>query len=164
MKGEAEAARRAAENDFAKLVERLARDEATENEVASVLKLSDKTLAELETATDRQRRINKLKTIVADLPELEVSYRVARAAQKDLEADHKQRVKQMEDEFRLARRAVSAASVRTQRAQEARAELYRLCPPQVDEPAPAVEVQLATEAALPPCSQERFSVMLPSDA
>ena len=128
LKAKAEQDRQESEDDFAKLVGQLAREEATENEVTDVLKASGKTLAELEKAVDHQREIIRLKSIVAELPGAESAHRDARAALNDLKAEHRLRETEMESELRLASRVERHASVRLQRINEAKNELNRMLP------------------------------------
>ena len=128
LKAKAEQDRQESEDDFAKLVGQLAREEATENEVTDVLKASGKTLAELEKAVTHQREIIRLKSIVAELPGAESAHRDARAELNAMKEDHKHRVKAMAEELKMASRVVNHTSIRLLRITEAKSELSRLSP------------------------------------
>ena len=108
------------------IVKKLATDSATEAEVTAVLTSSGRSLSDLETAVNRQRRIIHLQTLVDDLPEAEAAHRDARAVCNAIKAEHKRHEKEMELEMKLLARTVNHTDIRMRRAQEARSELARM--------------------------------------
>ncbi|MFM9962873.1 MAG: hypothetical protein ACKV2Q_16810 [Planctomycetaceae bacterium] len=154
LKASAAAEQLAAEAEWNTLVQKVATDSASEKEVADVLRSTGRSLADLEAATDRRRKINRLEALIADLPDAIAAQKVAQTAFNETKERHKKQSEEMVREFKAARGQLSTALRRREIAKTAEADLWRMshefppAPPQWNnpyEPPPCIAAQLKVE-------------------
>ena len=160
-KSEAESAK--AVTDWQSLITKVASDEATEKEVAAVLKSTNKTLNELQAAVDRQTRINELRGEIAEYPKAVVEHIAAGTALHDFITQRHANIRGLDYDLSRCREAERGSEYRVQQLQESARELRRLTGESIvlSTVAKTDAVIAPIEVELPPATASE--IRLPSD-
>lgn len=126
LKAEAESEKLASEVEWNRVVALVATGTADESEVRDMLFASGKSVAELETAVARQKKINKLQALIADIEPANASQQEAQSAFNQLKADQKKQTEAMLAEFKRVRGILTTAMARSSRAQNARFDMTHI--------------------------------------
>lgn len=167
LKSKMESEQQAAATEWDALVEKLARDEGSEKEVAAVLKAAGRSLDELQTDVDRAKRIQFLRGEIAKYPTALADQRKAMQRLADFRSEKEATQKALDVELWRVRGENNAASQRVERLRGLASELEKLTGAPVVLSAvaevDAVIIKPATnEVELPPAAANE--VRLPSDA
>lgn len=123
LKASAAAEQLAAEAEWNTLVQKVATDSASEKEVADALRSTGRSLAELEAATDRQRKRNRLLALIGSIPAALATEQAARTAFKALQRSQQEQLVAMKAAYKISHGALTSATWKRTQAENARFDL-----------------------------------------
>ncbi|MFM9961768.1 MAG: hypothetical protein ACKV2Q_11140 [Planctomycetaceae bacterium] len=123
LREKAEAEKLAIETQWNTLVQKVATDSASEKEVADALRSTGRSLAELEAATDRQRKRNRLLALIGSIPAALATEQAARTAFKALQRSQQEQLVAMKAAYKISHGALTSATWKRTQAENARFDL-----------------------------------------
>lgn len=126
MRRAAEESKRDLDAEWTAVVAKLVTNSATEAEVEDILHATGRTIDELQAATDRERELSHLRTLIADYGDAEQALTVAHQAWVEFKKRREAIINELDAESKRLRQAEWMATRRRDRCRDARVKLEKL--------------------------------------